>query len=114
MTFQAGKMREQISIQATTFVRSTDTGESIQTVSTISSGLWCSVQPQAGNEFFTEDQRHGRLLDTFVIRYTTAIDASLNQKGLVAWKGKTWDIKQIIDPDNSNKHLMIGAEAITQ
>jgi len=109
---RAGTLNRKISIQEATSasLKSTATGEFLKVWSSYTTSRWASVEPQSGNEFFSEQSRRDRNTLTFTLRHSSV--KPINQGMRVIWEGNPYDITEIINPDDSNRLTVITAEIV--
>jgi SPP1 family predicted phage head-tail adaptor len=76
--------------------------ESWQTVKTV----WSAIKTMQGREYYEAAATQNENTVRFIIRYTSGIDPSMR----IDFKGRTFEIKSVINDDEANKTLTIIAK----
>lgn len=104
---RAGQLRHRVTFQTLTVVED-DFGEPDATWAALDT-VWARVESLAGKERFAAMQQQAEADYRIVCRYHSGL-SSLTTDDRVAWGGKVFDIKSIINPDERNVLLEVYAK----
>lgn len=96
---RAGSLRHRITLQQPSYGEEWD--EQTDWVDVVS--LWASIEPLRGREYIALRSVGADETGTLKIRYR----AGVHQEMRVIWDGRTYDIKEIIDPEERHKDLFL-------
>lgn len=109
MSMGAGAMREQITFQQRSVTRDAY-GAEVESLTTLAT-VWANVRVQrAATALERMDQTTGR--ETVRAQYivTTWWRSDVFETNVIAWSGKTLDIRRAADPDGSQTYLELLVE----
>lgn len=97
----AGKLKTKILIEQITETAN-EYGELIKTWSTFATA-WADIRPLVGREYYTSKQIDAEVTTKIRIRYI----AGITPKMRVNNSGQLFDIQAVINPQNSNKEIVL-------
>lgn len=101
---QAGKMRQRVTVRNLIETQSTITGELVQTWSTVLDGVWASVEPLQGREYFAASQFQSKVNTKVIMRYSTV---NITPKMVVANGTHIYNIESVINPELGNREIQL-------
>ena len=100
----AGKLRNRVTVRNLIETQSTITGELVRTWSTVLDGVWASVEPLQGREYFAASQFQSRIDTKVTLRYSTV---NITPKMIVANGTHIYNIESVINPELKNKEIQL-------
>lgn len=101
---QSGKLRHRVTIRNLIETQSTVTGELARSWSTVLDGVWASVEPYQGREYFASQQFQSKTSHRITIRYSTV---NITPKMVVANGTHLYEVESIINPELRNNELQL-------
>ena len=98
----SGRLSHYVSIQQPVEVQN-DYGEAIETWTNLLTGVWASIQPISGKEYWTAQQIQAEIDTRIVIRYISG----LTHKMRVLNGTDEYYIRSIINPNEGNTELQL-------
>jgi SPP1 family predicted phage head-tail adaptor len=100
----AGRLRNRITIRNLVETQSTVTGELVRSWSTVIDGVWASVEPLSGREYFASQQFQSKVSHRIILRYSTV---NVTPKMTVHNGTHVYEIETVINPELRNKELQL-------
>lgn len=104
---EIGALRERVDIQQVTETKDA-IGSPIQTWTTIAS-TWAEVRQASGSETFRRQQIQSKAGWTIIVRYNSMLTPQMR----VIWRGRTFQITALENPDLRRRFLKIAAEELS-
>jgi SPP1 family predicted phage head-tail adaptor len=101
---QSGRLRQRVTVRNLIETQSTITGELVRTWSTVLDGVWASVEPLQGREYFAASQFQSRIDTKVTLRYSTV---NITPKMTVHNGTHVYNIETVINPELRNKELQL-------
>ena len=99
---QSGKLRHRVTIRNLIETQSTITGELVQSWSTVLDGVWASIEPLQGREYFQAQQTQARVDTKISLRYSTV---NITPKMTVHNGTNVYNIETVINPELRNREM---------
>jgi SPP1 family predicted phage head-tail adaptor len=108
----AGKLRHRITLQELSAASPDVTGSGMPDESwTDLATVNASVEPLSGRELFAAQEHHSEVTTRITIRYR----AGINAKQRVSFRGKTYNIRYVLDPEERHRELqLLSAEGVNE
>ena len=104
---RTGLMRRLVTLQSTTSV-SDGMGGTTETPVTVATNIPARVEPLQGNELLRAQQTGMQRPHRFTLRYRTGVTGAQT----ILYDGRTFDIKNILDPEEKHRELIIQADEV--
>lgn len=103
---RAGELRHRIAFQSKTRSKGTRGGPSESWATIIT--LWGAIMPLKGDEIINADMRNSEITHKIKIRYTSSVDA----KGRALFGSRIFQLYEVLNIDERNREMQIGAKEI--
>jgi SPP1 family predicted phage head-tail adaptor len=101
---QSGRLRQRVTVRNLIETQSTITGELVRTWSTVLDGVWASVEPLQGREYFAASQFQSRIDTKVTLRYSTV---NITPKMTVHNGTHIYNIETVINPELRNREIQL-------
>ncbi len=93
---QAGKLRHRVTVRNLVETQSTITGELVRSWTTVIDGVWASVEPLSGREYFASQQFQSKVDTKVTLRYSTV---NIDPKMTVHNGTHVYEVQGVIRPE---------------
>jgi SPP1 family predicted phage head-tail adaptor len=101
---QSGRLKQRVTVRNLIETQSTITGELVRTWSTVLDGVWASVEPLQGREYFAASQFQSRIDTKVTLRYSTV---NITPKMTVHNGTHIYNIETVINPELRNREIQL-------